>query len=263
MANAFLLEPLQATATDGFGSLQTGSITHLFNDYAGVVCQLACNAGLNAAAVQFDLGADRALDTILVFGLAGLPASALFTVTYATDAQGPSTDGVPVTTPQPAYAGDAGDRGIALWSGDTSISARYVRLTFYAGATGYAMRASRIVAGKRIQLERNFSFGAEFGVKDLGAIEFSRRGVLLRNRGAKLRTTSLTFSSVRRDEVEQLTAPLLQRIGNTECVALVTDPAPHPQRQNRCYFGPLVGDLGQTWRRANAWEAKINMVSLF
>lgn len=46
-------------------------------------------------------------------------------------------------------------------------------------------------------------------------------------------------------------------------VALVTDPAVHAQRQNRCYFGPLVGDLGQTWRNSAAWEAKVNLVSIF
>ena len=46
-------------------------------------------------------------------------------------------------------------------------------------------------------------------------------------------------------------------------VALVTDPGADPQLQNRCYFGPLVGDLGQTWRNAAAWEAKTNMVSIF
>ena len=75
------------------------------------------------------------------------------------------------------------------------------------------MRASRVVIGKRVQPGRNFSYGAGFGVKDLGSVDFSRRGVLLRSRGAKLRTGSLTFSNLKKDEAEQVFKPLLEYLG--------------------------------------------------
>jgi hypothetical protein len=136
------------------------------------------------------------------------------------------------------------------------------RATASASPAG-SIQVSRVVAGQRIALERNFGFGAAFGVRDLGSVDFGRRGVLQRVRGKKLRTVGLTFSNVRKNEVEAQTTPLLERIGNTEMVAIVTDPDAHPERQNRCYFGPLVGDLGQTWRKPDLFEAKANLVSIF
>ena len=55
---------------------------------------------------------------------------------------------------------------------------------------------------------------------------------------------------------------LIERIGNTDCICLVTDPDAHEQRQNRMYFGPMVGDLGVVWSRADGFEARINVVGL-
>jgi hypothetical protein len=259
MANAWIIEPLSIVSLDGAADAGFERM-NLANDYAGVVWRASAAGNRN---LIVDLGADRAVDTLMLFGVRTRAAGATVTVSYRAEAsaQGAWQAGV---SNAPVLAGTAsvGDAGIGLFDLPATVVARYLSLDFHRDTDG-TIEASRLVVGKRLQLERNFGFGAEFGIKDLGTLEFSRRGVLLRNRGAKLRTAQLTFSSVRRDEVERLTAPLLERIGNTECVALVTDPAPHAQRQRRCYFGPLVGDLGQTWRRANAWEAKINMVSLF
>ena len=86
---------------------------------------------------------------------------------------------------------------------------------------------------------------------------------MLRTRGAKMRTAALTFSAARKDEVEASVKPLLEQVGNTEIIALVTDPAADPQRQNRCYCGPLVGDLSAVWRNAAAFETKLAVLSLF
>ena len=82
-------------------------------------------------------------------------------------------------------------------------------------------------------------------------------------RGVRLRTVSLTFSSIRKDEAEAQVRPLLEQIGNTDMVALCIDPTVDAQRQNRCSYGPLVGDVQLKWRNAAAWEAAINQVSIF
>ncbi len=280
MANAFLLEPAPfVVAYDGFAA-PGHPLDYAGNDYAGVIWRTVPGDNFT---VIVDFGRDILLDTILLFGVWGNVTSAAPTVrvALATEEQGPSfqqqnvSDGKGVgnhwlePNPPALFAGSSTrpDRGVTMWIAPAGVPrpafARYLYLNFVGLNAGNQIAMARLVAGARIELERNFSFGAGFGVKDLGSLEFSRRGVLLRNRGAKLRTTSLTFSNVRKDEVEALTKPLLERIGNTECIALVTDPSPHAQRQNRCYFGPLVGDLSQTWRRADAWEAKINMVSIF
>lgn len=263
MANAWIIEPLPAVPAGSYGTVQIGPVGNMLNDHAGVVVQMATDFENRLAAVTLDMGADVAFDTVLIFGLAIIPGGSRFRVDYATAAQGNFSGGHTNGPEVSAFAGDQASKLVTLWSVDAPVVARYINLVYLCSVPPVPVRFARVVVGRRIELERNFSFGAGFGVKDLGSLEFSRRGVLLRNRGAKLQTTALTFSSVRRDEVEQLTRPLIERIGNTECVAVVTDPAAGARRGDKCYFGPLVGDLSQTWRRADAWEAKINMVSIF
>ncbi|UAK24342.1 hypothetical protein [Sphingomonas nostoxanthinifaciens] len=267
MANAWLLQPLPIVDVTTSGTLQMGTGLNVANDYAGVICQLAMDGSGNGAYFRIDLGADTAFDTITAFGVELAPPSTAVYVSYATAAQGPFTgDYTSVPTGVNAYAGSApmsSGKGVTIWSLNAPVVARYVLISYGAGNSSASVRISRLVIGQRIQLERNFTFGGTFGVKDLGSVDFSRRGVLLRQRGKKLRTTAITFSNQRKDEVEAKTKPLIEQLGNTEMLAIVTDPTPDAQRQNRCYFGPLVGDLNHTWRNAAAWEWKVNLVSLF
>jgi hypothetical protein len=277
MANAIIIEPRRFDVQYA-DELAAAPARHLGNDYRGVIYQSPARENVS---LTLDLGGDVPVDVAMLFGLWGnIVAGAKLIIAAATAEQGPGFNQPPVQAGGSGVGSYYGDGAVSIFAGFNPIADgngvmlwrkpswfpdrfRYLNLYFYdLTAAGY-IRASRLVVGKAIELERNFSFGASFGVKDLGSLEFSRRGVLLRNRGAKLRTTSLTFSNIRKDEVEAQTKPLLERIGNTECVAIVTDPAPHDQRQSRCYFGPLVGDLGHTWRRAGAWEAKANLVSIF
>ncbi len=266
MANAWLLRPLpNVGAVTTIGSVVAGVGANVFNDFAGIVCELACDAS-NQAVIRFDLGADTAIDTLMLFGLDRLPGAATMVVAYATAAQGNFTGASTAEAAVPAYAGTvmpAAGRCCGLWSRTTPATGRYWQVTFAPGSAGQFVRVARIVIGRRIVLERNFSFGAAFGVRDLGAVDFNARGILQRRRGKKLRTIGLTFSSIRKDEVEALTKPLLELVGNTEVVAVLTDPEAHEQRQNRAYCGPLVGDLSHVWRNAVAHEAKVNVVSLF
>lgn len=258
MANAWLLRPLPVTgAVTTAGTPQLGAGAYAFNDYAGVVCQLACDAG-GAASIRFDLGSVQPIDALMVFGVELLPAGATVALSKAGSADGAYTQ----IAAGGAYAGTerlTSGAGVSVLDVPPT-SARYLQVTFAGGA---AVRLSRIVVGKRIQPERNYGFGAGFGVRDLGSLDFSPRGVLARRRGRKLRTASLTFSNLHRDEAEAQTGPLLELVGNTEPVALLTDPEAHALRERRAYFGPLVGDLSHVIRRADAYEAKCNLVSLF
>ncbi|WP_267396553.1 MULTISPECIES: hypothetical protein [unclassified Sphingomonas] len=264
MGNAWILLPLPGTVTASSTApgYQPG---YVLNDYAGVIWKSVAGA---TADLIIDLGADTNVDSLLLFGCDGAPAATTLQVTAATAAQGAGFGSTSYAgAAAPLLAGSVmpvNGRGIALWqapAGGIPVS-RYVRLRF-AGLGGGQAAVGRLVIGKRIQLERNYGNGGSFGVRDLGSLDFSPRGVLLRRRAAKLRTLTLTFSNIRKDEVEAITKPLLERIGNTEMIGLVVDPAEDPQRQNRCYFGPLVGDLANTRRNAAAWEAKVNLVSLF
>lgn len=261
MGNAWIIPPLPIAAATS-DSTGMGEPVYVGNDYAGVVWR---SAAANCE-LRLDLGSDQALDTLMLFGIVGPRAAATMRARLATAAQGNFNGAHWAGNPQPLYAGEVMPTlggGVAIWSAPAGAPAvaRYVAITF-ASATAEPVQVGRAVVGKRIQLERNFGFGSAHGVRDLGTADFSARGVLLRRRGKKLRTLGLTFANIRKDEVEGVTGPLLERLGNTETVALVTDPGADAQRQNRSYFGLLVGDLGQVRRNAVAFEAKINLVSV-
>ncbi|MEG3167505.1 hypothetical protein U1737_04775 [Sphingomonas sp. LB3N6] len=275
MANAWILPPL-AMPSITVSSIAIGAGEYMANDYAGVVWRSAAG---DIATVIVDLGADRPLDTLMLFGVDGTAIdAATLEVRLATAAQGANFSGQSVTTGAgagnfwmaPVQALLSGERltngagvAIANWGAPAPAAARYLLLRIAGMTAGGSVQISRIVAGKRIQLARNFGYGAAFGIRDLGSLDFTRRGVLQRSRGKKLRTVGLTFSNIYKDEVEAITQPLLERIGNTEMVALLTDPGASDHRQSRSYFGPLVGELSHAWRKATVFEAKANMVSIF
>lgn len=261
MATAWLLRPLPIVgAVTTTGAVQLGEGAFAFNDYAGVVCQLACNATGNTASLRFDLGSAQPIDALMLFGLQLLPTNA--TVSVGTSAS--SGGAYSQIASGPAYAGDqrpASGKGVGVLA-IPPTTARYVEVKFTSPAGG-SVRLSRIVLGKRVQPERNYSFGAGFGVRDLGSVDFSAHGTLARRRGRRLRTAALTFASLHRDEVEAQTGPLLEQVGNTEPIGLLIDPDPHPLRESRAYFGTLVGDLSNVIRRPDTFEAKCNLVSFF
>jgi len=276
MANAWMIKPLPIVAASGTTSA-LGEHMNLANDYAGVVWR-AVNSP--TAALKLDLGADTTFDTVMLFGVFGANVSTAVVNPYlATAAQGDGFDGSDVSTGvgtgnfktllvHNLLAGSimpiSGQGvGIISWSAGPPAANRHLMLYISGLGAGAFVQISRIVIGKRIQLERNFSFGAAFGVRDLGSLDFNRRGVMSRILGKIMRTVGLTFSSVYPDEVAASTRPLIEQIGNTRMIALVTDPTADADRQNRCYYGPLVGDLGHVWRTAKAFEVKVNQVSIF
>lgn len=250
-------------------TLDLGVASNLLNDYAGVVAQTSCTIGAtNQAKIQLDMGANVSVDTILVFGVELFPTNGNLIINYATQAQGPFTGAFSTDTSGSAYAGSAPmttGKGVSFWMLSAPVTARYFQIVYEAGAGvgGKSVRASRVVIGQRIQLQRNFSYGGGPGVKDLGSMDFSRRGVIMRAIGKKLRILSLTFSNIKKDELQASIRPMLERQGITGPIAIVTDPVVDADRQNRCYFGTLVGDLGAVQRNAVAYEAKTNLVSLF
>ena len=262
MTNAWILKPLAMPSITASATDSGYSPANLGNDYAGIVWRTSVNG---YRAIDVDLGADSAIDTVMMFGIMNGATGASVNIYYKTSA-GVGGSWLLALSGAALFAGTAplpaGVTGTGIYDLGAGVTGRYVRIELPSAFDGL-IRASRIVIGKRIQPERNFSFGAAFGVRDLGSLDFSRRGVLIRNEGKKLRTVGLTFSNINKDEVEAQTKPLMEEIGNTRMIALVTDPAPHAQRQNRCYFGSLVGDLGHVQRNARGWEAKVNVVSIF
>lgn len=273
--SAWIIPPLPIVSA--VGAAQPGfAAENVASDYAGIVWRSTPG---DIAALSLDLGSDLVVDTVALFGIASAVGSARIRIRGATTAQGPSFNGVPTSSgvgvgnfwlspTVDLYAASnrlANGFGVGLWSNAGPIppgAVRYVYIDFLDLAGG-SVQIGRVVVGKRIDLERNFAFGGAFGVRDFGQTDFSNRAVLLRRQAPKLRTIGISFPAIERDEAEEAVLPLLEQLGGTGPVALVTDPAPHPMRERRCYFGPLVGDLGAVWRTARSWEARVNLVSLF
>jgi hypothetical protein len=265
MANAWFFAPLPIVAAAA-SSMSAGHLPlYVGNDHAGIVWESNAEA---SPWVRVDLGADTSIDTIALFGLAGFTAGNTLTIQTATAAQGSGFGAGAFTAftaaPTPVLAGSVmpeGGKGIGLFSIEAPVTARYVKILF--SGLSAAVQLARCAIGARLPLERNFGFGGNFGVRDLGSVDFSARGVLLRRFGTIMRTVALTFSNIHKDEVQAYTKPLLKRLGNTRTVALIVDPSADAYRQDTCYFGFLVGDLGHVQRNAVGWEAKFNVVSIF
>ncbi|NLS25702.1 hypothetical protein S2M10_06720 [Sphingomonas sp. S2M10] len=266
MAKAFLLKPLAPVGTPyATTTVAAGQPAHAFNDYAGVTVTLACDGLDNAALLIFDLGADTPIDTVMVFGVSGFPQSGgQFWVQMATAAEGPFTSTY-TNELGSAYAGailPTSGLGVSMLYKSSPNTARYVRLRWLAPSSGQSIRIARVVVGARFQPAINFEYGAQFGVRDLGSLDVNARGVLLRHRGKKLRTVSINFPALTRQEAEGVAQKMLEQVGNTECIALCTDPAADAERQSRCYFGPLVGDLGRTWATAAGHKVPVNLLGI-
>lgn len=272
MGKAFLLP---AERIVGAGVLQSttavGDPMNVGNDHAGVIWRSGLARDATPAIVLgLDLGKDIAVDTIMVFGITGSGPDALVRVrarsAAAGDFEGPGYDG-PL---QPLFAGSempASGRQVAIIDVGATLASgslnRRIRLEFAFGDAARFIQIGRVAIGKRLTLDRNFAFGAGFGLRDLGAVDFSSGGGLLRRRAPKLRTVGLTFANAYRDEVEAKVQPLIERAGGQEAIALCVDPEPHPMRSRRCYFGPITGDLGTVQRSAQAWEWRAALIDLF
>ncbi len=263
MAKVWLLKPLPIAAASASSTAAGYDPTYVGNDHLGIVWR---SGGVANPAIDIDVGGDSPIDAALLLGLTGATTAWDLSVKAATAAQGAAFGaGSYAGASQDLLAGTempTSGRGIGLWApGDAPAFSRYLRFTVAQGGTT-PVTIGRIVAGKRLMLSRNFSFGAAIGVRDLGKLDFSRRGILLRSRGARLRTVGLKFTAARREEVEAAILPLIEQIGNTDPVALVLDPDPHTQRQRRIHFGYLVGDLQVIWARADGFEWAVNLVSV-
>jgi hypothetical protein len=261
MGRAWTLRPLvpAGVTTDVVQGAEFAP-SNMLNDYLGVVYR---SPPVGLVTITVDLGANPApVDALLLFGCTDAKAHWDMDVlaSNAADFSAPvhASNGLFLAGAEfPLHGRGVGFREIA----GGLVQARYWRLAIYMYGGGQ-LTVGRLVMGARLQLERNFAFGAAFGVRDLGNVQFSTSGVLLRRRAAKLRTLGLTFPSVRRDEVEARVQPLIEQAAGQEPIALCIDPDPHAQRQKRCYFGNLIGDLGTIWTRASGFEWRANLVDL-
>ena len=263
MSNALIVKPEAIAGVTASGSEAGYDPAYVGNDYMGVVWKSPAGT---SATLTIDLGSDVLCDTAFLVGCDGATDSMTLKVEANTQAHGAS-----FALPQwsgdtlPFLAGEempSNGRGLALWQAPASPppASRYWRFTI-GGLAGGQATVARVVLGLDLALERNFSFGALAGVKPTGSVDWSRLGVMLRKRGRNLRTLGVTYQAVHKNEVEAAVLPLIESVGNTELLAILTDAAPHPMRQRRFYIGPSFGDLSAIWRTADAWTVGFSLVS--
>ncbi len=269
--NAFLMRPLLWSA---IAASNTASGFAAANLAPAPVPRMGrvwrSEAGSATRSITIDLGSDQPVDTIALFGIGdgnGAPSGSWnWSVDLATTAQGAFTGAFWAGSVETLLAGSVlpvSGRGKALWMAPAGVpaAARHVRLNFSVLGTA-ALQIALVAVGQRFQPARNYAYGAAFGVRDLGVIDYSPRGVVLRRPGAKLRGMGLTFQALRREEVEDSLQRLFETVGNTEPVVLVSHPAAHPQRQNRMGIGHLTGNLGTIHRVPGAYQAEVNFVAV-
>lgn len=263
MSKAIAWRPLGGTMSAS-NTAAGHEAAYVLNDYAGVVWKT--DTGAASRTLTIDLGASgaKACDSALFLGCTGATTSWTITVEAANSADFATnywTDGAAV----PFLAGanmPTHGRGAGLWlAATTPPSRRYWRFTF-GSLSNAAVTVARLMLGVRIALEINFEFGGSFGIRDLGKLDFSPQAALLRRRGAKMRTLSIRFPTVRKDEVLAKVQPLVEMLGAQETFALVTDPASSADRQQACWGGWLMGDLGTIQRAAHGWVWPVGMLDM-
>lgn len=262
MTKAWAMRPLPVAALAAGSTAAGYDVANAANDYAGIVWKSA--GGAASVVLTADMGAAVALDAALLFGCTAAQAGWTLTV-EAADNAAYSVGLVVLANAIPFLAGatfPTHGRGVGYWEADAPPAAkRYWRLTI-GNLANAQVTVARLALGAKMQLERNFAFGGGWGVRDLGKVDFSAQGVRIRRRAAKLRTLGLTFPAVRKDEAESKIQPLIELVAGQEPIVLVTDPEANALRQQRCWFGHLIGELGTIWRSPTAWEWRANLVDL-
>lgn len=271
MSNALLFRPLSWASITASNTASGYSAANLVPNPVPRMGRIwRASPGSETRNLVIDLGSDHPLDTIALFGLsAGADAPGTgwtWSIDLATSAQGAFSGSFWTGSSAALLAGSVlpvSGKGKALWlaPSDAPALARYVRINF-ADLASAVLDLALVAIGKRFQPARNYSYGAAFGVRDLGTLDYSTRGVVLRRPGAKLRGLGLTCRSVHRDELEDTLQRLFEQVGNTDPLVLVSDPEPHSQRQNRMGIGHLTGNLGSVHRVPGFFQAEINFVAV-
>jgi hypothetical protein len=255
MGKAIIIEPLAGTITAPNGATAPTAASDLGNDWIGV--QWTSTIASGSDAVDMDFGVATTFDTVAILS-ANFAAATWFLAAGAT--QGASTYDSGPNTFQAGFVVPTSVRTNALIRTGSPVTFRWLRV-WLTDLTSF-FQAGRLVVGKAIAPAYNFSFGAAFGVRDLGGGDFSPQGVWLPRPGAKLRTIGLSFTRATKQEIEELISPLLERVGNGKFVLVITDPDVADQRQRRMYYGPLTGDLSMVWATAAGFEWRANLTSV-
>jgi len=121
---------------------------------------------------------------------------------------------------------------------DSPESASWWRIDI-TGHTG-DFEASMLVLGQKVEPGRFYNYDFEYGVEDLGTMEFGRYGVIDEAEGAILRSVSFTLAWQTEAEFEASFRPMIEALGKRGILYCVFDPEATAYRQARTYMGVLA-----------------------
>lgn len=248
MSHGIIVKPLSFSTVTAEGSAAGTDPTYLGNDYIGVV---HTGTGNPTGHVVASFGSSSEWDTVAFLSMNGLDG-ATQTITAGAFSSG---------SVQLNASHDTGKtRKNSFYRAAAVQTSTSVRADF--AGLGAPFSAGRLVVGKALQFTRNFSFGMAPGVQDQGNVEFSKDGVLLRRYGRKLRRLDIQWSALTREEAEAQVLPLLELVGNTDPVLIVTDPDASDYLNSRMFFGWFVGNLQMPQQAYDVWQWRTTLLSV-
>ncbi|GAK33243.1 hypothetical protein JCM17846_18600 [Iodidimonas nitroreducens] len=257
MAHAFLVEPYPIVAAFADGSAAGTEPQAINDDMIGVV-----HRGVTAPLgwVEVDLGDVRSVDFASFLSTEGQAASQR--VRGASSRAG--------LTVSPGFdsglvnfsAGRSGAFGAvhSWWRADDTQPYRWWRFDFSGLSQPFA--AGRLVIGRRLAFKRNFNFGMAPGIRDLGRASITTFGTLDRRIGARLRTLEIAWSNISQMDVQESLMPVLERLGQTGSVLVVTDPLEDQNLARRMFWGFLDEDIEIPQRHYDRWEWRTRLLSM-
>jgi len=122
--------------------------------------------------------------------------------------------------------------------------------------------AMKLVMGKAIQPARYYNSGFEYGLEDLGAIDFSRWGVALETDGFIFRSVNFRLGWVSEAEFESAFRKVMNQ-SRRGPVLVCFDPQPNAYRQDKTYFGRFKQPpFAQAARKPGTYSMDFTVLSI-
>ena len=187
--------------------------------------------------IRGDFGQNRLVDFVSLLQANALPATTIRVRLGTTQAQVDGT--APYDSGTAAFINPAISREDGLYHSHLEIAApvtaRWWRIDI-GGHTG-DFEAANLILGQKITAGRYYDKNFEFGVEDLGEIDYGRWGVPEEDEGLIFRSLTFKLPWVVQAEFESGWRPLIEKVGKRKPVLICFDPQASAYRQSKTYFG--------------------------
>lgn len=187
--------------------------------------------------IRGDYGQDRLVDFVSMLQANAQPGTTVRVRLGATQGQVDGTapyDSGALPFISPAIAREDGLYHSHLEIG-SPVTARWWRVDI-GGHTG-DFEAANLIIGQRVTAGRYYDKNFEFGLQDLGTLDYGRWGVPEEDEGLIFRTITFKLPWVVGAEFEGGWRPLIEKVGRRKPLLICFDPQATSSRQAKTYFG--------------------------